>query len=61
MASCKECIFYDERLSEFIASYEDSTPENETPKEHFCQIFTDGIPEKIWEDKKECDRKVRKD
>jgi hypothetical protein len=48
MASCKECLFYNERLSEYVASYQDSTPENEKPNEHFCQIFLNGIPEDVW-------------
>lgn len=54
MGSCKECLFYKEHLSEFFAIYQDSTPESEEPKEHFCQIFTNGISDDVWNGKKEC-------
>lgn len=57
MESCKGCLFYNERLSEFVATFQDSTPENQQPKEHFCQIFLDGIPEDFWNGEKVCDRK----
>ena len=59
MESCKGCLFYDERLSEFMAMHQDSTPENEKPKEHFCQIFLNGIPDDVWLGKKTCDRMVK--
>ena len=58
MASCKGCLFYNERLSEFVAMHQDSTPENEKPKEHFCQIYLNGIADDVWQGKKTCDSRV---
>ena len=54
MGSCEKCLFYKVSLSEFLALHEDSTPENEKPKEHFCQIFTNGVLDEVWNGKKEC-------
>lgn len=61
MASCKGCLFYNERLSEFVAMHQDSTPENEKPKEHFCQIFLNGIPDAVWNGTKKCERRFSED
>ena len=55
MESCKGCMFYDESLSEFVAAHQDSTPMNEKPKEHFCQIYLNGIPDGIWAGTKRCE------
>ena len=60
MASCDKCLIYSERYSEFVAMHEDSTPENENPKEHFCQMFTDGIPEEVWNGGDQCPYMVPK-
>lgn len=60
MESCKECLFYNEEFSDFVKQNEDSYAENEIPKEHFCSIFLDGIPEDIWKSEKVCESKVGK-
>ena len=54
MVSCKTCLFYDERLSELVASHQDSTPEGQKTKEHFCPMFIDGIPDDIWQNDAPC-------
>ena len=54
MEYCKRCIIYNEKFSELCAVNQDSTPENEKPKEHFCMIFLAGIPEDYWNGKKLC-------
>lgn len=54
MAYCEECMMYNENFSEFVAMHQDSTPENEKPKEHFCYIFPEGIPEEYWNGEKLC-------
>ena len=61
MGSCKECLFYKQEYSDFIEQYEDSTADKAKPKEHFCQIYTDGIPSNIWNGKETCKRKYLKD
>lgn len=54
MGSCTDCLFYSKDFSEFLAMHVDSTPENEVQKEYFCQIYHDGIPDEIWEKRKDC-------
>lgn len=61
MASCKECLFYNQEYSDFVALHEDSTAEKEKPKAHFCQIYADGIPDGIWNGKESCKRGLKKD
>jgi hypothetical protein len=61
MASCKDCIFYRESLEEFLQGHQDSTPEGEKPKEHFCQIYMGGIADEIWNGKKACEHRYEKD
>ena len=57
MAYCEKCIFYDEEFSDFVKEHQDSFGENTKPKEQFCRIFLDGIPESIWNGEKDCERK----
>lgn len=54
MESCKECLFYNKMLSEFMEMHQDSTPVKEKPKKHFCIVFSDGIPDEYWSDEKRC-------
>ncbi len=60
MAFCNKCLVYSERFSELLAVDQDSTPENEKPKEHFCVVFPEGIPEDIWNEKKKCPHMISK-
>lgn len=55
MELCKGCLFYNEQLSDFVAMYQDSTPETEKAKEHFCPMFMSGIPDGIWADTDPCE------
>lgn len=61
MESCKGCLFKSVALSDFVALYEDATPENEKPKKHFCQMYLEGIPERILAGAEECRKKVADD
>ena len=49
---------YSVALSEFMAIHEDSVPEGEKPKGHFCQIFSNGIQDDVWTGKKICERRM---
>lgn len=57
MNNCENCMFYSQEHSDFIAQFQDSAAVNEKPKEHFCMIFSDGIPGDVWAGKQECDRR----
>lgn len=54
MVSCKNCIAYTEKFSTLCEENQDSVPTNEKPKEHFCFVFTAGIPDEYWSDEKRC-------
>lgn len=54
MAYCEKCIAYTEEFSALCAMNQDSVPENEKHKEHFCMVFLDGVPEEYWNGEKTC-------
>lgn len=54
MAYCKKCIAYTEEFSKLCADNQDSVPIGEKPKENFCIVFPEGIPEKYWSGEKGC-------
>lgn len=60
MEYCKQCLMYIEHFSEFVAADQDSTPKNEKPKEHFCMMFDDGIPDGVWNGAEKCAHMIPK-
>lgn len=58
MEYCKQCVLYNEIYSQRLADWQDALPIGETPKEHFCLMYQQGIPDAIWNGKKTCEHRV---
>ena len=48
MAYCKTCLFYDKRYDEFRQNYDDVIEEGNTQEKHYCVMYEDNIPNKIY-------------
>ena len=61
MALCNKCLIYNEMFSELLAVDQDSLPEIEKPKEHFCVVFPEGVPDDYWNGYKLCPHMISRD
>ena len=51
MESCKTCALYSEHYDNFYQDFNDVGDVND----HFCPMYQAGIPDGIFEDKKDCE------
>lgn len=54
MALCDSCNLMDKRYDEFRQSYNDSVAVADRRLQHFCPMFDDHIPNKIYYGNGEC-------
>lgn len=55
MALCETCAIWDDKYDEFIANYEDSTPDKDDQRvRHHCRMYDDFIPQKITYENGDC-------
>lgn len=54
MGYCEKCAVYNKLHDSLRESWQDSVPEGEQAKSHFC-IMYEKMPDGIWEGEKECD------
>lgn len=51
MAYCKGCLFYSESVDELNRDNNDVG----NPEDHFCNMYTDAIPDGVYNGSKDCE------
>jgi hypothetical protein len=57
MGLCKRCLFYSENIDNLNRDFNDVGNENE----HFCPMYTDAIPDGIYDGNKDCQYYTKKE
>lgn len=53
MRQCNTCIHFDSEYEAFRTTYDDVIVEGKK-KDHFCPLYDDVIPQKIWYEEGKC-------
>lgn len=62
MALCDTCSIWDDKYDEFIANYEDSTPDSDDGRmKRHCRMYDDYIPKDITYENGDCPFYLRKE
>ena len=56
MGSCENCLFYSEKTDELNRDFNDT----EDQSLHFCPMYTNGIPNGVFEGQKDCEKFMEK-